>query len=1067
MPPVVVVLVTRDAGERLEESLESLAQQDYRELVVLVVDVDSDEDPTARVASVLPNAYVLGVDESTGFAEAANAAVASVEGARFVLFCHDDVAFKPDAVRQMVEESFRSDAAVVGPKLVRWDHPRELVSVGLNVDRFGVESPRVEAGEFDQQQHDGVDDVFSLSGAAVLVRSEVFEEVGGFDEAIIARGEVLDLCWRTQVGGYRVIVAPMARVRWSGSAQLRSTSEGDRLLLRRHRLRSILTNYKLSTLLRVLPVILIHDLVEMMASALSGRRVRAREVASSWRWNLAQRKSARERRKELKPVRRLSDFDVRRMQEPGSTRVLRFLRARFGLAGPDEALGNLRVTLSDALMSRAHLDVAVVVAFAAFVFFMGSRHLIWGSIAAFGDFLPIGDSASDLRSFWGSGVRFSGLGSETAAPTLFGLLGLLDRLPFVSAGNVVKVLTLGALPFGWFATWRLARRLETRRARLAAVAVSLAIPLPYNALALGDWSALTAWAVAPLILGRLIDASEIEPLAIPRPPLATVLGLGAIVALAATVSPVVVLMTVAMGVVLILGSLLHGSPAGMARVAGATIAAAGMAIVAHLPWSIDLISSIDGWTSIVGIRPRLADDIGAVEVLRFQTGPHGAGWLLIGLLAASFGAVLIGREWRLAAAVRLGAVAVAFWAIALVAGSGAAPFAFPSASTILAPTAAAVSLLAGLTVTAMGRDLRAYRFGWRQYFSFFAPLALLVALAPTLANSFDGRWKSPQSGFAGTFSFLEDEAAGRTGDTEDPRQAQDFRVLWVGHPDVVGGDAWRLTEDVSYLMTVNGFIGLNERWPGPETSSDEEIQEAVLAGARGDMTRLGAELAPVDIRYVVVLEGNAPAPRTTVERPAPAWLTDSLARQLDLFEVKVNEAARIYRNVAGADSDLAVSTVGAPSGTLERSTNPPAVRRGLQVAQILIWLGALAVALPLMVKSRAARREALAERDTQRIGEAETDVELVAAPRGSTTKTATTAKTRRSGRRRQKQADDTKRSDPEQSDTEDPEGTDTDADEIDLRSPKEIDLRKPVAAEQAAADGSEPSSDKAKPVGQP
>ena len=76
--------------------------------------------------------------ENRGFSAAANEALVAVEGASHLLLCHDDVAPAPDAVRRMVEEAYRSNAGIVGPKLVEWDAPDRLLQVGLGVDRFGA-----------------------------------------------------------------------------------------------------------------------------------------------------------------------------------------------------------------------------------------------------------------------------------------------------------------------------------------------------------------------------------------------------------------------------------------------------------------------------------------------------------------------------------------------------------------------------------------------------------------------------------------------------------------------------------------------------------------------------------------------------------------------------------------------------------------------------------------------------------------------------------------------------------------------------------------------------------------
>ncbi|HTK17258.1 MAG TPA: glycosyltransferase family 2 protein, partial [Acidimicrobiia bacterium] len=211
-PPVVAVVVTT-GGKWLDAAVASLAAQDYPALSVLVLDNASDEDPTARIAAEMPTAFVRRLPENVGFAAAANEVLHTVEGATFLVFCHDDVALDADAVRVMVEEAYRSNAAIVGPKLVEYDDPGVLVEVGMAIDHYGVPFSAIEPGELDQEQHDGVRDVFFVSHATMLVRADLFRELDGFDVATAPGSDDIDLCWRARLVGARVLVAPEARVR--------------------------------------------------------------------------------------------------------------------------------------------------------------------------------------------------------------------------------------------------------------------------------------------------------------------------------------------------------------------------------------------------------------------------------------------------------------------------------------------------------------------------------------------------------------------------------------------------------------------------------------------------------------------------------------------------------------------------------------------------------------------------------------------------------------------------------------------------------------------------------------
>src|ERR1700722_18879763 len=213
VPAVVAVVVTTGAGPWLEEELSSLAAQSYEELSVLVLVTGEGPDPTERVGRILPEAFVRLLPGRPGYAAASNEALGMVEGAAFFLLCHDDCALDPDAVHNMVEESFRSNAGVVSPKFVNWNDPSVLLHVGMHCDKTGAVVDRIQDGEVDHGQHDAVRDVFVAPGGCILIRADLWRELGGFDGGIAAMGEDLDLSWRSQVAGSRVVVAPDARVR--------------------------------------------------------------------------------------------------------------------------------------------------------------------------------------------------------------------------------------------------------------------------------------------------------------------------------------------------------------------------------------------------------------------------------------------------------------------------------------------------------------------------------------------------------------------------------------------------------------------------------------------------------------------------------------------------------------------------------------------------------------------------------------------------------------------------------------------------------------------------------------
>ena len=357
-PGVVAVLVAADPGPWFDDVLDAFAAQDYPNLSVLVLvappagelaeSVDGGAEPTARVAARLPDAYLHRLAHNRGFGAAVGEALDMVEGAAFFLLCHDDCAPAPDAVRLMVEESFRSNAGIVCPKMVRWDDERALLHVGQNADKTGKVVERVQDGEVDAGQHDAVRDIFVAPGGLTLVRADLLRALGGYDSEIPAMGEDLDLSWRAHVAGARVVVAPAAVAR-----HLELVAAGNRpppdssapslqALQRRHELRAVLTGYSLIHLVRVVPQAFALAVAELVVSLASGDARRARTVVHAWSWNLAHLGSVRRRRQGLRRLRALADSDVRSLHVHGSARLSTYVaglvhRGPDGPGGPEAA----------------------------------------------------------------------------------------------------------------------------------------------------------------------------------------------------------------------------------------------------------------------------------------------------------------------------------------------------------------------------------------------------------------------------------------------------------------------------------------------------------------------------------------------------------------------------------------------------------------------------------------------------------------------------------------------------------------------------------------------------------
>jgi N-acetylglucosaminyl-diphospho-decaprenol L-rhamnosyltransferase len=228
------VTVSYGSGEALEVFLDSLREHHGDAFPVVVVDNKPDDENVRGLAERFGAAY-LPLPGNPGYGAGMNAGVRRLEettdgsGPSFdaYFFCNPDVRFLSPAVGELAE-SLLGDASAgsIGPRLLNEDgsiYPsaRDIPSVGTGVGHalFGRVWPGnpwsrayQNASDYDSRRPAG-----SLSGAAVMVRREVSERIGGWDEAYFMHFEDIDLGWRIGGADYVNVYEPAVSVEHAGA----------------------------------------------------------------------------------------------------------------------------------------------------------------------------------------------------------------------------------------------------------------------------------------------------------------------------------------------------------------------------------------------------------------------------------------------------------------------------------------------------------------------------------------------------------------------------------------------------------------------------------------------------------------------------------------------------------------------------------------------------------------------------------------------------------------------------------------------------------------------------------
>jgi len=903
-PLVTVALVAHNPGAWFEEALGSLVQQDYPALEIVVIDAASEELVAGRVHDVIPEATVVPLLANQGFAKNANTILDQPGLGQYLLICHDDVALAPDCIRRLVEETLRSNAGVVGPKLLDWDDPNRILHVGLGADKTGLVSELAEPGEYDQEQHDAVRDVFAVPGAVTLIRTDLFQTLEGFDEAMLVQGEDLDFCWRAHALGARVIVNPTATARHREDLNSRIVGHDEERFTRRHRIRSMMSNYSGGHLLVVLPQAFVASLVNVIFALWQGRLGVIANIASAWWWNLRRLPSIRRRRRQLAQIRQVPDAEVRAMQVRGFEGWHAWRRRRADRqASLDLADADTDVIKAAGERRRWFQATLFVWIGVALVLLFGSRSLIRDGLPVFNQFVSFPNGPTPLAGEWTTTWRSTGVGAEAPSSLLHVILGSGGIALFGQMGFLRLLVTVGMLGVGVAGAYRLLSPFQSIPAQLVALVVYASVPLPYNALHDGSWSGLVAYGAMPWIAKRLAIAAGIPPFGDEEPSimrrLADIAMVAFITAAAALVDPLIGGALGVLAVGWILGGLVTRRVDGLGRLIVATVLAAGLGFALLMPASLGAVMGNADWTLIGGTRAIAPGEFRLDQMLRLATGPHGANWVGWALLVLPALSLLLAFGHRLAWAARcwivtLGSVGIAWWA-----EHAATSIALSDPHVLLAPAGMSLAFAAGMTAMAFERDLRRYRFGWRQAVPFVAAMAVCASMGAGLGGSLNGRWLVAEDGYDTTFATL---------DAPAPAHG---RTLWIGESDILPVNGWRYSDDLTFALTHARTPSILDYTPGNADEQTLQVRDIVKATLDSSSSRLGQQLSFFDIRYIVVVEGNAPAP----------FLTDRA-----LVRVPVRPGVTIYENKANVPL---VSSF--PAGTLA-ATDPASPPPGFGLA---------------------------------------------------------------------------------------------------------------------------------------
>jgi GT2 family glycosyltransferase len=267
---------------------------------VIVVDNGGDVEGRDGVTIISPG-------RNLGFGGGNNLGAGHATGEALV-FLNPDTVVTPGALAALVAPLEDASIGIVTARLRLLDEPETLNSAGNEVHVTGMGW----AGAYGEPAASVAElrDVAFPSGAAMAIRRELFEELGGFTEELFLYQEDLVFGWRVRLRGLRIVVNPAADVYHEYEF---ARNPGKQYLLERNRLVFVLSSYS-PRLLALLSPVLVSTELGMFALAL--KEGWARDKAAGWGWLVRNRGWLRRHRRETQALRRVSDSELARFLSP-------------------------------------------------------------------------------------------------------------------------------------------------------------------------------------------------------------------------------------------------------------------------------------------------------------------------------------------------------------------------------------------------------------------------------------------------------------------------------------------------------------------------------------------------------------------------------------------------------------------------------------------------------------------------------------------------------------------------------------------------------------------------------
>lgn len=211
---VSIIIVNWNGKEFLKDCFDSINQNVYNNYEIIVVDNGSSDGSCDFIKSQYKDVILIKNNDNLGFAEGNNIGIdfALSNRAEYVLLLNNDTVVDPHFIDKLVKVA-ESDpqVGIVGSMVYFMDNPKKICFAGGR-RKWNTQWAHIGLEEIDEGQYDEVTETEYIYGCALMLKREVIKRVGVFDPDYFTYVEEVDLNYRVQKAGYKIVFVPQSKV---------------------------------------------------------------------------------------------------------------------------------------------------------------------------------------------------------------------------------------------------------------------------------------------------------------------------------------------------------------------------------------------------------------------------------------------------------------------------------------------------------------------------------------------------------------------------------------------------------------------------------------------------------------------------------------------------------------------------------------------------------------------------------------------------------------------------------------------------------------------------------------